>query len=715
MANSETLGASFSIDVTELKAGLAQANRLIRESESEFKAAAAGLDDWSQSAEGVQARIKHLNTSTDLQRKKIDALQKEYDRLVADGMDEASKAAVDLRTKINQEKTALGKNEKELQEQTKALDAMGDASEQASNSTEDLGDATEKTSKGLSGIKSAAGFAVKAIAAIAAAAAASAAALLRLSENTRELRTNMAKLETGFTTAGFTAEDATQAYTTLYGVLGDEGKATEAAAHLAKLTNNQVELSRWTDIATGVYATFGDSLPIEGLTEAANETAKTGKLTGVLADALNWAGVNEDDFQEKLDKATTEQERQALITSTLTELYDEQSKSYKSLNKDVIAANRAQAEYSLTLAELGAAAEPLSTQVTNLKTQILSDFAPSIEGLITSLSEMLAGTAGASEVFSQQFGEVLFSITAKITELLPQIVQIAINIIQALVMGILNNLEPILNAAIQIILTVIRGIRDMLPTLVPAIVDAIILIVETVLDNLDMIIDAGMELIFALVDGILAALPRLIDKIPVIVEKFVGAISRNLPKIIEGGIQIIIALAGGIIQAIPQLISKIPEIIAAIVNGLMGGMGDVEGVGSNLVEGLWNGIKSMGSWIGEKIKGFGEGVLNGLKNFFGISSPSKVFRDQIGKNLALGIGEGFEENMKGVNAQITQSIGDIDAEVANGANTARNGLASGQTVNITQNISYNKTQSYADAFKTRQATKAAVRLAMAGG
>ena len=121
MPNNETLGASFSIDVTSLKAGLAQANRLIRESESEFKAAAAGMDDWTKSQEGLEGRIKHLNTAADLQRKKVDALQEEYDKLIADGLAPASREAVELRTKINREEAALASNEKELKKQEKAL------------------------------------------------------------------------------------------------------------------------------------------------------------------------------------------------------------------------------------------------------------------------------------------------------------------------------------------------------------------------------------------------------------------------------------------------------------------------------------------------------------------------------------------------------------------------------------------------------------------
>ena len=173
-----------------------------------------------------------------------------------------------------------------------------------------------------------------------------------LAESTREYRTEQAKLKTAFEDAGHTAEDAKTTYSELNSILGDSGQAVEASNHLAKLCDTQEELSTWTTIATGVYATFGDSLPIEGLTEASNETAKTGALTGALADALNWAGVSEDEFQSSLDKCNTEQERQALITETLNGLYDDAAEKYRTNAEDVIEANRANQRFQDTLATI---------------------------------------------------------------------------------------------------------------------------------------------------------------------------------------------------------------------------------------------------------------------------------------------------------------------------------------------------------------------------
>lgn len=178
-------------------------------------------------------------------------------------------------------------------------------------------------------------------------------AAVGLAESTRDYREDQAKLNTAFETAGFTSEEATNTYKELQGVLGESDTAVEAANHLAKLCDNAEDLSTWTNICTGIYATFGDSLPIESLTEAANETAKTGSITGVLADALNWAGINEDDFQAKLDKCSGEAERQKLIMDTLNTKYEEANKLYKENAKSSIAANKANENLSNSMATLG--------------------------------------------------------------------------------------------------------------------------------------------------------------------------------------------------------------------------------------------------------------------------------------------------------------------------------------------------------------------------
>ena len=189
--------------------------------------------------------------------------------------------------------------------------------------------------------------------------------LYGLSESTREYREDIGKLESAWEAAGKSTELATDTYKNFYSVLGEEDRSVEAVNHLAKFVETEKDMSKWTDIATGVWATFGDSLPIEGLTEASNETAKVGKITGVLADALNWAGVNEDTFQASLDKCATEQERAALITETLSGLYDDAADKYRENNASIIEARLATSDYTDSMAELGERIEPVTTAVTN--------------------------------------------------------------------------------------------------------------------------------------------------------------------------------------------------------------------------------------------------------------------------------------------------------------------------------------------------------------
>jgi ElaB/YqjD/DUF883 family membrane-anchored ribosome-binding protein len=224
-------------------------------------------------------------------------------------------------------------------------------------------DARDKISRGFENIGKAATTMGKIIGGVFVGSGAIGGALVALTDNTMEYRTAMGKLEAAFTTSRHSAENAKGTYSALASVLGDTDVAVEASNHLAKLTSNQQELQTWTNICTGVFATFGDSLPIEGLTEAANETAKVGQVTGSLADALNWAGVSEDEFNKSLALCTTEQERQKLIMDTLNGIYDEASQKYQEVNADVIAANQAQEKYTSAMAEFGEKAQPIVNAV----------------------------------------------------------------------------------------------------------------------------------------------------------------------------------------------------------------------------------------------------------------------------------------------------------------------------------------------------------------
>lgn len=319
-----------------------------------------------------------------------------------------------------------------------------------------------------------------------------------------------------------------------------------------------------------------------------------------------------------------------------------------------------------------------------------------VDSVLTSLDNVLP----VVEQIATSVMEVLPEILNKITENLPQFLEAGVGILNSLISGIQQNLPAVMNAVmtivttilntliqnlpqilqmgIQVIVSLVQGIAQQLPTLIPQLIDAVVLMVETILDNIDLIIDAGIQLIMGLADGLMKALPILIDKIPEIIDKLITAITDNLPKIIEMGITLTIKLAEGLIKAIPQLVSKIPQIIASLVkgianyyskifaiggellgkvkDGIVKGISGMVDVGKNLVQGLWNGINNAKDWVLDKIKGFGKSILNGIKSFFGIHSPSTLFRDEVGSFLAQGVGVGFEDEMEDVAKDMQKSI-----------------------------------------------------------
>lgn len=808
MANEQRLGATFSIDTTDLKNGLAQANRLIRESESEFKAVAAETDDWTQSIKGVEARITHLNTATDLQRKKVDALQEEYDKLIDEGLDPTSKAATDLKTKLNNETAVLNKNERELKKQQSALEELSKSTDKYGKETDDstkktkkMNDAVDKSEKSFDGAAKAASVAAKGIVAIGAAAAGAITGFLGLAESTREYREDMNKLQSGFKTAGFTAEQATEVYKNFYSVLGESDRSVEAVNHLAKLCTTQEELNTWTDIATGVWATFGDSLPIEGLTEAANETARVGDLTGVLADALNWAGVNEDEFQKQLDACNNESERAALITETLNSLYSKAADNYKELNKDVMDAQKAQSELTDAIAELGAIAEPIMTELKYLVADLVEEITPFVELIGQGFQEALSGSAKGAETLAEGLSGILDLVIDKIVDILPTAINTLTALIPSVIGSILDAMPQLLEAIVLITENLISSIDQMIPTIldkileivptliirlleqaptllqaavqllktltdaVPVIIDELITVIPNiinaifellidgipilfdgaiqllmslvdaipivikslndnlprllnsiingVLDSIPVLLDAAIDLLMAIVDAIPKILPSLISSLPKIINTIVSTLGKNLPNIISAAFDLLF----GIIDAIPmiqaELVRSLPSIISSIVTSLISGIPDLIKAGADLLEGLIKGLLDFNT-IKRAIGSLGNSIVDGFKSFFGIHSPSKLMEDEIGKNLALGIGEGFEDNIKGVKKAMVHSLDNMNAD---GFNINANGaLASGanRQVVVNQYNNYSQTHSRYEIYKSQKQTAAAVRLALGG-
>ena len=332
----------------------------------------------------ASARVEEVSRQLKALREQARNVREEFDNPISP---EAHRA---LQREIAATENALKDYEDAAKDTDEALENLGKGAKTAEQRTKELAERSGLAEKDLDALKDKANdVADKGLKVLAAAAAAAVAALTAAAEATREYRTNMAKLDVAFTDNGHSAAEAQEAYQELVGVLGESDQAVEAANHLAKLTDNAKDLATWTgDILPGVFATFGDSLPIEGLTEAANETAKVGQVTGSLADALNWAGVSEDKYNESLAACSDEQARQALITGTLSGLYKSAAAQYKRTNAEVIRANKANDAWTASLAQSGKMMEPVITDVKELGVELLQ----SADQPIRRVSKYIRGT-----------------------------------------------------------------------------------------------------------------------------------------------------------------------------------------------------------------------------------------------------------------------------------------------------------------------------------
>lgn len=270
-----------------------------------------------------------------------------------------------------------------------------------------------KTSQGASAKVGAAFKAItKSAAAVVASITAVITSLALIGKRSLETQKELSKLNTAFLAAGSTSKQASAAYLGFYRFLGDSDTAVEAAAHLAKITTNHKNLAEWVKISQGVYASFGKSLPIETLTEAANETIRVGKVVSVMADALNWAGVSEDEFNVKLAQTNSLSEREALVRQTLNGLYSDAAEIYEKNNKALLEHNESQAKFNVAMSQAGAVITPLLTAINNLGSAFFTALKPALEVIIPALSAFVNWITRGIEAVSAFFSALTGKSTA---------------------------------------------------------------------------------------------------------------------------------------------------------------------------------------------------------------------------------------------------------------------------------------------------------------
>ena len=264
----------------------------------------------------------------------------------------------------------------------KALEETSSKAEETASKTEKSGKKTEKAFSGIG--KAALGVGKFVLTAGAALGGAWLAAI----EGSREYRAEMGLLDAAFLASGHTSTEAKNTYSELNAVLGDAGQAVEAAQHIALIADNEKEMNELVAIGTGIFASYGQSLPLEGLYEAVVHSSALGEVQGSLADGLEWSGITVEDFNEKLGKLTTEEERQDLIMKTLKDTYGKAGEQYKETNKEVLEANKAQERLTDAFAEFGRIGEPIMTNIKNAVAAFVEAAAPKLEILIQKVKDV---------------------------------------------------------------------------------------------------------------------------------------------------------------------------------------------------------------------------------------------------------------------------------------------------------------------------------------
>jgi phage-related protein len=292
------------------------------------------------------------------------------------------------------------------------------------------------------------------------------------------------------------------------------------------------------------------------------------------------------------------------------------------------------------------------------------------------------------------------------------LVQSAIDSVMTLSNGILNMLPEIIKLGLDLIVSLALGIANSLPTLIPTIIDVVLQIVNTLTspEMLTNLINAGIQLVIGLVNGLVAAIPKIIDAIPTIITNLITALLDNIPLLIGAGIKLIVALVSNIPAIIVGLAKAIPQIIAGLIDAIIKFVPELGKTGLNLIKGLWEGIKDAGKWLWDKISGFFSGIVDGIKGFFGIHSPSRLFRDEIGKMLAKGIGVGFDDEFAHVKDDMEDALNFDDASVGINASIRKVGAeAAGMAYG---GVSYGDINIYVNGDKHRDENALAEALAV---
>ena len=683
----------------EFKAALKDINQQFKVLGSEMKLVESQFDKQDRSVSALTARNEVLTRQIAEQKDKIELLRKALENS-AESFGENDQRTKQWTVQLNNAQAQLNNMERELKDNEKAIDGVGDEFQSAEKKADGFGDevkeaanksddANERFRKLGDTLKTIGRALAVGIVAIGTAAIAAGTALVGM---TVEAAAYADEMLTQSSVTGISVEKL-QAYSyaadlvdvsleTMTGSMAKNIKSmSNASQGSAKFADAYKELGVSVTNADG---TLRDSETvywevIDALKGVSNETERDAlamQLFGKTAQDLNPLIAQ---GSEGIAALTEEAKRMgAVLSEESIEKLGQFDDSVQRLKQGALAAKRVMGTVLLpqlqTLADSGVS---LLGQFTsglvdaggdfNKISQVIGD---TVGGAVNALMQGLPQFIQVGMQIVNSIGSALIdnmdiivdgaktigiSLLNGLIDALPDITEGALDLVLALTRGILDSLPKLVEAAVIMIASLTKGIGDALPELIPAIVQAVILIVTTLLENIDLIIEAGMSILLGLIEGIINAIPVLIEAMPKLIVAIVKCLIENLPQILTAGVRVIGALVQGIVGSIPQLSSNMPRVVSSIVNGVSKAIASVVEIGKNIVQGLWQGIQSMGQWIQDKIGGLFRSVINGAKSVLGIHSPSTVFAG-IGENMGLGLGAGFTDAMRSVEEDMKRAI-----------------------------------------------------------
>ena len=630
----DAIGTSLYIDYSDFARGIAEANRLIKLNEQQFKTASASLDDWSNTSEGLEAKLKSLSKTIELQKGKVGALEQEYEKVKKE-KGENSASAQSLALKLEKERTALANSEKEARNYTKKLDdlksakdentsASGKAEKAIANETKAVEKSAkaskeaEQSSKGLGGaFKSllSANLVASAIGAVTSAVGSMIGSFLGASEATKEYRTNLAKVEQTAKTMGESVGNAKENMLAMASISGDVEAAGEAVNNLLSAGIKGDNLDKITKQLEGASIKWKDTLKLEGLADGLQETLATGSATGAFGELLERGGKSLDDFNARLAKCTTTAEQQELVMQELSSMgLEKVSESYREANKNLVDAELAQLKYNDTMAQVGTAMEPVITVFTNMKTAMLEMLLPAIQQVTKGITMFAQGASGAGQVIAGGFLNAISSVGAKIAEV-----------------G-----KTILSSAVAIVPELLSKLTQILPHVIALIADYLQLALMTVTNKLPEFTQFITELFPQIIDGLINGFNTILEKLPGLIAGLFSYLGEAFTSITEISTNAFLSMSDGLDKGLTALKNNLPKIVDAITTGLKDFLPKVVDGATNLFNGVLKGLETMLKSLSKNLPDIIKTIQNAIKEWLPIIAD-KAF--ELFMNIAKAIGK----------------------------------------------------------------------------